>query len=89
MTPRNKIKKRNATEEATSQQTTMMATVSAIENQAVQDFQAQYRMRSMKKPRTKEAIFDAFVLKPCPKLAATPICTQCAKHKTKASNSHR
>ena len=64
MTPRNKMKNRNATEEATSQQTTMMATVSAMENQAVHDFQAQYKIRSMKKPRTKEAILDAFVLKP-------------------------
>lgn len=64
MTPRNKIKKRNATDEATSQVTMMMPAVIAIENQATQDFHAQNKMRSMKKARISEATFDAFVLKP-------------------------
>lgn len=42
----------------------MIPAVSKIENQAVHDLYAQYRIRSMKKASTRAAIFDAFVLKP-------------------------
>jgi hypothetical protein len=58
------MKKRNATEEATSQVTMMMAAVRRIENHATHDFHAQYRMRSMKNAKTSAATFEALVLKP-------------------------
>ena len=64
MTPKNRMKNLKATLEATNQQITMIPTVIKIENQAVQDLYAQYRMRSMKKPKTREATLEAFVLKP-------------------------
>jgi len=65
MTPKNKIKNLKATLEATNQQITIMPTVIKIENHAVQDLYAQYRIRSIKNPSTREATFEAFVLKPC------------------------
>jgi hypothetical protein len=65
MTPKNKIKNLKATLEATNQQITIIPTVIKIENQAIQDLYAQYRIRSMKNPRTREATLEAFVLKPC------------------------
>ena len=64
MTPRNRIKNRKATDEATSQQTRMIPAVRRIENHATHDLYAQYRIRSMKNASTIEATFDAFVLKP-------------------------
>lgn len=64
MTPRKRIKNRNATDDATSQVTMMMAVVKRTENHATHDFHAQYRMRSMKKPSTSAATFEAFVLNP-------------------------
>ena len=65
MTPKNKIKNLKATLEATNQQITIIPTVINIENQAVQDLYAQYRIRSIKNPKTREATLEAFVLKPC------------------------
>jgi hypothetical protein len=64
MTPRNRIKNLNATDDSTSQQTRIIPVVTRIENHAVQDRYAQYRIRSMKKPRIHEATFEAFVLNP-------------------------
>jgi cytochrome c553 len=58
------MKNLKATEEATNQQTTMIPVVSKTENQATHDLYAQYRIKSMKNPRTQEATLDALVLKP-------------------------
>jgi hypothetical protein len=65
MTPKNRIKNLKATLEATNQQITIIPTVINIENQAVQDLYAQYRIKSIKNPKTREATLEAFVLKPC------------------------
>jgi predicted RNase H-like nuclease len=73
MTPKNKIKNLKATLEATNQQITIIPTVIKIENQAVQDLYAQYRIRSIKNPKTREATLEAFVLKPCVSASITAL----------------